>query len=69
MYPTWVYKYFSHEYSFIDVLYNDIKKLGTNIRKNERTNERKKSHIEVAAPPKNTDAGDIFLHCKFFFIK
>ena len=41
----------------LDVLYNDIKNLGrTEGRKKERTNEitneQKKSHIEVAAPPK-----------------
>ena len=38
----------------LDVVYNDIKNSGrTEGRKNEETNERKKSHIEVAAPPKN----------------
>ena len=38
----------------LDVLYNDIKNSGrTEGRKNEQTDERKKSHIEVAAPPKN----------------
>ena len=37
----------------LDVLYNDIKNSGqTEGRKNERTNERKKSHIEVAASAK-----------------
>ena len=36
----------------LDVLYNDIKNSGrTEGRKNEQTDERKKSHIEVAAPP------------------
>ena len=41
----------------LNVLYNDIKKPGTNGhpngRKNERTHEWKKSLVEVAAPPKN----------------
>ena len=37
----------------LDVLYNDIKNSErTEGRKNEITNERKKSHFEVAAPPK-----------------
>ena len=38
----------------LDVLYNDIKNSGqTEGSKNEQTDKRKKSNIEVAAPPKN----------------
>ena len=41
----------------LDVLYNDIKNSGrTEGRKNEQTDERKKSHIEVAAPHKKLSA-------------
>ena len=43
----------------LNVLCNDIKKLGTNGRKEGRTEERKKLHVEVAAPPKNDSGGDI----------
>ena len=39
----------------LDVLYNDIEKLGTEEKKEkwmkEQTNKQKKSHFEVAAPP------------------
>ena len=39
----------------LNVLCNDIKNSGrTEGRKEGRTDGRKKSHIEVAAPPKNT---------------